>query len=166
MTNKPNTLSRKTFNFEFKADDGETYTGQFTTKRLAIKDRAKVGVKKSQLMGGMHCVRDEEGVPTGQGVDEYTDSLNEMIAHLEVSLEQKPVWFNLEEIADVELVQAVYREVMDFEMSFFRAANRADDTRGSDEVGEGDRSAQPQGTGARNHPTPVVDEKVQATLDA
>lgn len=161
-----NSNNRKTFRFEYKADDGEVYSGQFTTKRLSIKDRGRIGVKKSQLMGGMYCVRDDNNNPTGQGVDEDTDYLNAMIAHLEVCLEQSPEWFNLEELADISVVHAVYKEVMDFEMSFFRSRDGRADSRGSEQVGNEGSSEKPQGTGPGNRPTPVVDEKVQAALDA
>ena len=159
--------NNKVFDLDYTSEeDDEKYAGRFTTKRLSIKDRGQIGVRKSQLMGGMYCVKSNEGVPTGQGVDEDTDYLNAMIAHLDVCLIQKPAWFDLDDIADIGVVQAVYKEVMDFEMSFFRAKNRSKDSSGSGQVGQDNSSEQHQGSGSGNNPTPVVDEKVQAALDA
>jgi hypothetical protein len=162
-----NANNRKTFQFSYTSeDDGHKYEGQFTTKRLSIKDRGMIGVRKSQLMGGMYCVRDDKGNPTGQGVDEDTDFLNAMIAHLEVSLMQKPQWWNLDEIADMGLVRAVYQEVADFEMSFFRGSDGSNSQGESGQVGSGNSGEKRPGPGSGNAPTPVVDQKVQAALDA
>jgi hypothetical protein len=159
-------MNRKPFTIRHTLEDGEVLEGQFTTKRLSIKDRGRIGVRKSQLAGGMYCVRDEEGRPTGQGIDEHTDWLNSMIAHLEVCLEQKPQWWNLDELADIELVQSVYQEVMDFELSFFRGADRGEGGREPGQVGAGGSGSQPAQTDAGNKPTPVVGKEVQAALDA
>jgi len=133
-----------------------------------VRDRSQVGMRKSQLAGGMYCVRDDEGNPTGQGLDEDTDYLNGMIAHLEVALIQKPSWFNLAELADLGLVREVYGAVFDFETSFFRLGQKDGDTpeSGSDNVGTKDRVPEYQGTGVGNAPTQVVDQQVQASLDA
>jgi len=156
----------KTFTITYKDDNGIEQTGQFTTKRLSIKDRAKIGVRKSQLTGGQYCVKDDAGNPTGQGIDEDTDYLNAMIAHLEISLVQKPTWFNLDEVAEIKVVQDVYQEVMDFEMSFFRDKIRENNPGEHDRVGQGNSGTESSGTGPGNTPTPVVDQKVQAALDA
>lgn len=157
--------NRKTFKVSLRLDTGDMYEGQFTTKRLSIKDRGAIGVKKSQLSGGLYCVRDENGNPTGQGLDEDTDYLNAMIAHLEVSLIQIPTGWDLNEISDLELIHKVYKEVMDFEMSFFRKGNSADNEK-SGSVGEGNGGMESPGTGSGNGPTKVVDKEVQASLDA
>lgn len=161
------TANRKTFQIKYKnPDTGEVTTGQFTTKRLSVRDRGQIGVKKSQLNGGMYCVRDDANNPTGQGIDEDTDYLNGMLAHLEICLIQRPDWWNLDELADLGLVQEVYQEVVDFEVSFFRPPNGAADQGGSGQVGQGDSSVQPERTEPGNTPTPVVDGQVQASLDA
>ena len=161
-----NTNNRKTFTLNHKIEDGTIMAGTFTTKRLSIRDRGQIGVKKSQLSGGMYCVKDDDGKPTGQGIDENTDYLNAMVAHLAVCLIQEPDWWNLDEISSIGLVQAVYEEVMDFEMSFFRSADGGKDQGRSGQVGEngsGDANTQ-AGTGGP--PTQVVGQEVQASLDA
>ncbi len=159
-------MNKKTFQINHKLDTGETVEGQFTTKRLSIKDRSLIGVKKSQLNGGMYCVRDDNDMPTGQGLDDGTDWLNSMLAHLEVSLVQKPSWWDLNEIADISLIHKVYGEVMDFETSFFRNSDGEKDKGEPGQVGEGASSPQPARTESGNTPTPVVDEKVLSALDA
>ena len=158
-------MQTKTFTVKYKLEDGAVDEGTFTVKRLSIRDRAKIGVRKSQLAGGMHCVRDDDGNPTGQGIDEDTDYLNAMIAQLEVSLVKSPPWFNLDEIADVGVVQEVFRKASDFELSFFRPKDGGNDN-GSGRVREEDGSVQHEESGARNNPTPVVGQEVQAALDA
>ena len=51
--------SLKTFTVKYKNEDDEVLTGTFTTKRMSIMEISKMGVRKSQLSGGMYCVRDD-----------------------------------------------------------------------------------------------------------
>jgi hypothetical protein len=44
--------------------------------------------------------------------------LNEMIAHCEIALIDKPEWFDTDKITDVGLLNAVYEEVASFEANF------------------------------------------------
>ena len=167
MYQKPK--NQKTFVVKHKSEEtGEVTEGQFTVKRLAIRDRSEIGRIKSQLSGGMYCVRDDEGNPTGQGLDEDTEYLNGMIAHLQVALIQKPEWFNLSEIADLGLVREVYERVWDFEGSFFRTGQEDEKSEASNagNVGKANGVEEHQGSRTGNHPTPVVDQEVQAALDA
>ena len=129
-------------------------------------DRSKVGVRRSQLSSGMYCVRTEDGIPTGQGLDEDTDFTNTAIAHLEVSLEQKPIWWDLDEISDVGLLRKVYEEVMDFEWSFFRREGQSADDKKSDGRSADDSSSADETEQSGNSPTKVVGPEVQAALDA
>jgi hypothetical protein len=158
-------MQTKTFTVKHKLEDGTVDEGTFTVKRLSIKDRAHIGMKKSQLAGGMHCVRDDDGNPTGQGIDEDTDYLNAMIAQLDVALIQKPSWFNLDELADIGVVQEVFKKAADFEVSFFRSTNGGDNN-GSGRVRQEDGGAPNEEPGSGNTPTPVVGQEVQAALDA
>jgi hypothetical protein len=158
--------NRKDFTIEYKMEDGSVLEGLFTVKRLAIKDRSRLGRRKSELSGGMYCVRDDAGNATGQGLDEDTDYLNSMIAHLEVALLRSPEWFNLDEIADIGLVTEIYNKVVDFETSFFRTPDESGGRRGSGELGEGNGSTEHPGTGPGGTPTQVVGTEVQAALDA
>ena len=154
----------KSFSISYKDDSGELREGSFTTKRLSIRDRANIGVRRSQLSGGMYCVRDDEGTPTGRGLDADTEFLNSMIAHLEISLDRSPIWWDLEKIADLGLVHEVYAKVAEHEASFFRARDREEDESG--QVRAEDSSAERKGPVNTNNPTEVVGKEVSASLDA
>lgn len=152
------------FQIEHTYPDGQRVEGMFTTQRLSIRDRARIGMRRSQILGGMYCVRDDDGVPTGQGVDEDTENFAAMIAHLETSLIRSPEWFDLEHEEDFELVEKIYAQVMTHQNSFFRPGNRAQD--GPDRAREGASGSEHQEAESRNDPTPVVDEEVSSALDA
>jgi hypothetical protein len=113
----------KTFNFDFVSEvDDVRYQGNFTIKKMNIRDLAAVGVRKAQLNGGMYF----DGENPGRGVDEETDSFNNMIAHLEIAIKSGPPWWDLNKITDMRLVGKVFQEVIEFENSFLRrAAERA-----------------------------------------
>ena len=163
-TEKPK--NRNTFMLVYKTDDGQTLEGQFTSKRLSIRDRAQIGVRKSQLTGGMYCVRDDDGNATGQGLDEDADYLNTMLAHLEIALAQKPSWFDLDDVYDLGLVREVYEKVVNFELTFFQPKDGEGVPGGSGPVREGDGSPEHSGSVDGHHPAPVVDKEVSASLDA
>lgn len=156
-----------TFSYKWEDDDGNVQVGTFTTKRLSVLDRSKLSVRKSQLSGGMYCVRDENNHPTGQGIDPDTDYLNTVIAHLELALIQKPIWFKLDEISDVNVLYEIYEKVLDFEMTFFRRRDRsAAEGSQSGEGGETSSSPEPTVQGPGAAATQVVGQEVQAALDA
>jgi len=140
--------------------------GQFTLKRLSIMDRARLGVRKSQICGGMYCVRDDNGKATGQGVDDMTDFFAEMLAHLEVGLAQKPQWFDVEEISDMGLIQEVYTHAVEFENTFFRRKDGGDGPGKPGQVGKADGSPQSQGTNTGDNSPKVVGQEVSSALDA
>jgi len=156
--------SRKTFQIDAVDDTGVRRVGTFTVKKLSIRDRAKIATKRSQLGDGMYCVRDDKGDPTGRGIDEDSDMLNSMIAYLEVSLIQKPDWWNLDVLGDLDLARKVYGEAMDFEMTFFRSRNQQVDN-GSGSVRTGNSSSANSSPNTGTQPAPVVDPQVSAALD-
>lgn len=138
------------------------YVGDFVVKKLTIRDISALGVRKAQLNGGMHY---SENRP-GQGVDEATDEINGMIAHLELAVLQAPPWWKLDEVPDTDLLVTVYREVLDFENSFLRrkleaAQQAATAAHLREERGEGAPDA-PNTSGAARA---VVSADVQAALE-
>ena len=149
-----------TFSVDVLASNQQRYEGQFTTKKLSIRDLTSVGVRKVQLNGGMHF----SATAPGQGIDEGTDDLNSMIAHLEVALTSYPRWWNLDEITDMTVLGSVYREVISFENSFLRrgqtaeAEGRGGSSQADSEAAEAE--AKPAGSNQQ-----VVDEQVQASLE-
>jgi hypothetical protein len=114
----------------------------------------------------MYCVRDPEGNPTGRGIDAWTEFVNHMISMLEVAIVSKPVWWNLEEIYDEDLLNKVFEEVMEFENSFRRPARTAGGS-GDGDGGSGEDSTKehPQADSGGNAPK-MVDREVLASLDA
>ena len=110
----------KTFQIDYFSEvDDRKYTGTFTSKKLTIGDLSKLGLKKAQLCGG-HSY-DEE---TGKGVDSSTAMLNEMVAHCDIALIQRPDWFTPEDLTDVSLLREVYEEVASFEATFHNRGER------------------------------------------
>ena len=142
--------------------DDRRYEGEFTTKKLTIRDLATVGVRKVQLNGGFHFSADKPGY----GVDESTDELNSMMAHLDLALVKAPTWWNLDEITDMELLGKVYKEVLVFENSFL-GRNKSREA-GSEDLGgssEGASSSETTEANPAGSPREVVDKEVQAALE-
>lgn len=146
------------FFFRFQSSlDGKVYEGQFTSKKLSIRDITMLGVRKVQLNGGFHY---DENRP-GQGIEEHIDQLNAMIAHLEIALIQWPAWFNLDLIYDPELLTRLYAKIMEFENSFFRSRDEAG-PRQSVPTGGSPASEQ---SGSGGSTTPLGRGEVQPSLD-
>jgi hypothetical protein len=156
-----------TFSHKWIDDDNVEHMGTFTCKRLSVMDRSKLAVRRSQLSGGMYCVRDDEGNPTGQGIDPGADYINTMIAHLEQALVQKPIWFKFEDLTDMDLITEIYEKVIEFEMTFFRRGDRG-------AASESQSTASGEANSGQEHPVQghpsaaaqVVGQEVQSALDA
>lgn len=172
MTNKPKLVTKRglsarqkqlhTFTIEFNSDvDERTYHGVFTCKKLSISDIAALGVRKTQLNGGMHH---NPNMP-GTGVDIETDHINAMIAHLDIALVSWPDWWNLDEICDGELLSMVFEEVVKHENSFLdriRSRNRGTESDGTEQA---DSSGDLSESGAGRVVGAMVDEEVQSALE-
>ena len=157
-----------TFPFNKKSEvTDETYEGQFTCRRMTVKDRTRINVRKAQLSGGMYCVRDENGMPTGMGIDEETEGTNYMLAYLEVLLVSKPDWFKADEVFDLDVMFAVYREVEKFNDSFrVVRGDAAAPNGGSPPSGAGTGAAQPAAPNNGNPAPKVVGKEVSPSMDA
>lgn len=154
------------FTINHLGDNGQRYDGVFACKKQSIMDSSRISVRKSQLNGGMYCHRDDDGNVTGKGIDEATDFLNYMIATLETVIVQKPVWWDLEDISDVELLSKVFQEVMKYENSFRGRGNGGEDrSSGSGSGSEENGSEERKASESTNGPKKVVDREVQASLD-
>lgn len=129
----------KTFTIDITSITDDTrYKGKFTTKKLSVSDLAAIGVRKIQLNGGFHFDPEKPG----HGIEESTDNLNSWIAHLEVALVETPEWWDLEKITDMDVLSAVYQEVILFENSFLarkRDAERARHMGTGEDGGEEDQ---------------------------
>lgn len=153
---------QKTFMVRYQSEmDGKVYEGQFTTKKLSIRDMGHIGTRRSQLNGGFYFDEDNPGV----GIDEITHSTNNMIAHFEVALIQKASWFDLDEIYDVGLLGAVFKHIADFENSFFRSTRPKAEGDASG-VGSAGRNGEGEGAGSAGSVTAVGGGEVPDSLDA
>jgi len=152
-----------TFNIDYNSEiDGIRYQGTFTSKKLSIRDLAALGVRKSQLNGGMYYDEDKPGF----GVDSSTDDLNAMVAHLELAIVNAPTWWKLEEITDLNLISKVFSEVSSFETSFLRS--KREEVRSQQEsVGnsEGNSSANASEANAAGVSGSMVGQEVLAALE-
>jgi len=151
-----------TFNVDFVDDDGTRYSGRFTTKRLSIADIVNLGVRKSEINGGLYYDADQPG----KGIDFSTDELAAIIAHLEISLKDFPKWWNLDSLTSVNVLTEVYQEVASFEESFSRQQGETHtEDSGSVRGVQGDSSSDVQESDVRGVASDVVDEEVQASLE-
>jgi hypothetical protein len=150
-------VARSEFFMRFLGEDGKVLEGQFTVRRLSIREIGMVSVRRVQLNGGFYY---NEKTP-GQGIDETTDWTHQMIAHLELALVQKPLWFDLNTIMELDILCEVYTKVMEFENTFRNRQRGATTVVGSGQsgsLGEGKQS------GNAGSITPVVGGQVQAAL--
>jgi hypothetical protein len=153
----------KTFSIDYESDiDNYHYRGKFTCKKLSIKDLSALGVRKAQLNGGFHY---DAGNP-GRGVDEQTDEMNNMVAHLELAIVDAPAWWDLDKITDLDLIAEVYKEVAEFEYSFLGRSNRqssSDSESGdSSEANSGQTQERSESEGSSG---PMVVEEVQSSTE-
>lgn len=101
------------------------YIGKFKFHHPTVIERMQIGVIKSQLLQGL------EG-----RVDVITDNIAHMTATLEVVTDSSPEWFNVNNIYDYEVLDAVYEEYIKFYNSFRKPAKPSDnegDSEGSSE---------------------------------
>lgn len=148
-----------TWNFKYLSPlDNKTYEGQFTCKKLSVMEMSRLGVRKTQLNGGLHYDEDHPG----QGIEEHIDSMNSMVAHLEVALVQYPLWFNLDQLIDPMILRLVYQEVAKFENNFFRLSRTSAEPGRS---GQDDSGGKSQESGSAGLVAAVGREEVSASLD-
>jgi hypothetical protein len=103
-----------TFSVEINSDDGQRYVGTFTSKKLTIRDITQLGVRRTQLCGGLTFSPETPG----HGIDADTYNLNSMVAHLELAVVDAPDWWDFDKITDLTVMSEVYKEVVSFENNF------------------------------------------------
>lgn len=142
-----------TFAVDIASSDGQRYVGTFTSKKLTIRDITQLGVRRTQLCGGMKFDPDNPG----QGLDAETYNLNSMIAHLELALTVSPDWWDFDKLTDLEVLSQVYQEVVSFENNFPGPGRRGHSKAGGQEA--------QAGTDASGLPEQVVVGEVQSALE-
>ena len=156
-----------TFRIDHTAEySGDTFQGTFTVKKISILDQSKISRRKSELCGGMYCVKDDDDNPTGRGIDGDTEFGNQMVAILEVVIATAPEWWDLDVLDDEELLGKVFKEVMEFENSFRRPRRSQPTNEVSGGSGEGNSQEQHTKANIDNNAPKVVDGQIQASLDA
>lgn len=133
-----------TFMIQHRTEEGVLLEGQFTVKKLSIREHTAITVRKIQLNGGFHH---DENKP-GYGIDEQTDYTNHILATLELSLIQKPAWFDVGTIEDVDLMLKIYRVCVDFENGGTSPQRGAATSVGGSQAGGGGTSEQPRAAGS------------------
>jgi hypothetical protein len=123
-----------TFTFDFVYTDprGKQWSGRFTNRILTNGMRRQQKVVKAHLAGGASIMT----------LDTDQWQMNEMAAHLAISLDQKadgfPSWAkNLDSLHDDGIVAALYKEVDGHEARFRRRDAVAAQGEGTDAVGTG-----------------------------
>ena len=102
---------RYTFPFRYVGRGGkDVREGTLTNTILSLKQRRQLAVLRAQLAGGMPVA----------SIDAFTAELNLITAHLQLSLEAPlPAWLDFDNIKDVNLLYALWKEVDSHESTFF-----------------------------------------------
>jgi hypothetical protein len=101
------------FDFSYKDTRGKVWSGKFRNSILTIGQYRQVKIIKARLNGGVSVAT----------LDASTWELNEMMAHLLVSLDREtmPAWAQrLDDLFDAGIVEALYNEVASHEARFHR----------------------------------------------
>lgn len=98
------------FDFNWKDKRGNVWEGHFKNKILTIGEQQAVGILRSKLSGGVPVT----------SLDFITNELNLIIAHLSISLIEKPKWAeDLRSLKHIDLLHDLYKEVASHEAMFF-----------------------------------------------
>ncbi|OGD36831.1 hypothetical protein A2V94_07005 [Candidatus Atribacteria bacterium RBG_16_35_8] len=98
------------FHFKWTSKRGQVFEGDFVNKILSIKDQMGVGVLRAKLAGNTPI----------ESLDAFTVQLNMMVAHLTISLIEKPEWAkDLRDLKYADLLESLYSEVASHEATFF-----------------------------------------------
>lgn len=97
------------FKFEWTDGRGKVWKGDFINEVLSIRQRQMVGVLRARMAAG---------VPL-DALDEMTQEINLMVAHMTYSLVERPEWANdLQALDDIRVIQELYGEVLAHEATF------------------------------------------------
>lgn len=105
------------FEFDLNYTDarGYVWTGHFKAHVLTIRERARVGLTRAQLAGGINPA----------ALDVTTQSILEMQAHLAVAINDAPGWAkDLQDFRDTGVLAAIYDIVARYEEDFWRPRPR------------------------------------------
>jgi len=99
------------FSLEHTDRRGRVWRGEFRCHAFTIRDHASVGIIQSRLANGVSV----------DLLDSFTRDLLLRMATLMVGLDEAPDWAkgpNIEKIHDVDILNAIYQEVVGHEIRF------------------------------------------------
>jgi len=108
---RPDPREQNPYVFAFKWTDGrgKLWEGEFENKILTLKERQQAGILRARLQSGLPV----------DSLDALTQEINLMIAHMSISLQDKPDWAeDLQAQTNIQLVQSLYEEVNGHEATF------------------------------------------------
>ena len=95
------------FYAEFTDINPKFTKGKFVVHHPTQLERMQIGVNKSVLLGGV------------MPLDNITDNLSHIMATLDVVIDEKPTWFDVEDPdLDYDILEAVFLEYMEWVNSF------------------------------------------------
>lgn len=111
-TDNPRSQNPYTFAFDWVDSRGKRWLGSFTTHYPTPLDLLRAGAMRARLAGGA----------AQAALDELTDEIAFLVSRLTFCLDERPDWFAdpLNIVDGVPLIQAVFAEVLSFEV-YFRA---------------------------------------------
>jgi hypothetical protein len=94
------------FNVDF-TDINPNFTGKFTVHHPSQLEKLQIGITKSALLGGNFAV------------DTSTDNIAHIVATLDVVLDAKPDWFDIDDPeVDYDILEQIYMEYLDWVNAF------------------------------------------------
>lgn len=103
-----------TFRVDF-TDINPDFVGTLTVHHPTQLERIQIGITKANLLGGL------------TNVDVMTDNIAHVISTLDVVLDDKPQWFDIDsDELDYEILESVFLEYVEWMNSFRRKANTPD----------------------------------------
>jgi hypothetical protein len=100
---------KHSFHISHTFSNGTEVSGRFTNQILTISQQVAVGALRAQLTGSLPY----------DSLDPTTRNLSEMMAHLSISLTDKPKWaLDIASMDDIGLIAKIYEEVASHEAMF------------------------------------------------
>jgi hypothetical protein len=91
-----------TFKIDKRMPYGATYEGTFTIHRPTVGEKMKIGVLEAMELGGMN------------NIDNLVSGLAHIVATLDVIIDDHPIWWEPRKLRDVEVIQAVWEEYINY----------------------------------------------------
>lgn len=112
----PRTQETWTFHFSYTAPRGDVFKGTFTNRILTVFEQTRLAAIVARL---------QDGQPV-EAIDPSIRILNAAIAHMTISLTERPEWAkNLGGLRDLPLIFELWEKVQGHEDYFFRGGPQA-----------------------------------------